>query len=90
MGNLLYAFFNNTKLMNQKIKNIGLLAILPLVMVALSGNLIDQADAAKAEGSPGHVSPKSYGSSTDDIVCGGTLCSTPEGEADPINVGTAS
>ena len=76
--------------MNQKLKNIGLLAILPLVMVALSGNLIDQADAYKAEGSPGQVSPKSYGSATDDIVCGASLCSTPEGESDPINVGSAS
>ena len=75
--------------MNQKIKNLGLLAILPLVMVALSANLIE-ADAQKAEGSPGHVSPKSYGSATDDIVCGGMLCSTPEGQPDPINVGRAS
>ena len=76
--------------MNQKMKNIGLLAILPLAMVVISGDLIDQAFAQKAEGSPGHISPKSYGSSTDDIVCGGALCSTPEGESDPINVGTAS
>lgn len=76
--------------MNQKIKNIGLLAILPLVMVALSANLIDQADAQKSEGSPGHVSPKSYGSATDDIVCGGTLCATPKGQSDPINIGSPS
>ena len=76
--------------MNQKLRNIGLLAILPLAMVVLSGDLIDSADAQKAQGSPGHVSPKSYGSATDDIVCGGALCSTPEGESDPINVGTAS
>ena len=76
--------------MNKTIKNLGLLAILPLVMVALSADLIDQADAQKAEGSPGHVSPKSYGSATADIVCGGTLCSTPQGEPDPINVGRAS
>jgi len=76
--------------MNQKVKNLGLLAILPLVMVALSANLIDEADAQKAEGSPGHVSPKSYGSSTDDIVCGGALCSTPQGETDPVNIGRAS
>ena len=76
--------------MNQKLKNFGLLAILPLVMVALSANLVDEADATKSEGSPGHISPKSYGSSTDDIVCGGMLCSTPEGEADPINIGRAS
>jgi len=76
--------------MNQKIKNLGLLAILPLVMVAFSADLIDEADAQKAEGSPGNQSPKSYGSATDDIVCGGVLCSTPEGSPDPINVGRAS
>ena len=76
--------------MNQKVKNLGLLAILPLVMVALSANLIDEADAQKSEGSPGHVSPKSYGSATENIVCGDKLCSTPEGESDPINVGRAS
>jgi len=76
--------------MNQTIKNLGLLAILPLVMVALTADLIDEADAQKAEGSPGQVSPKSYGSATADLVCGGVLCSTPQGEPDPINVGRAS
>jgi len=76
--------------MNQTIKNLGLLAILPLVMVALTADLIDEADAQKAEGSPGQVSPKSYGSATADLVCGGVLCSTPQGEPDPINVGKAS
>ncbi len=75
--------------MNKTIKNLGLLAILPLVMVALNADPIE-ADAQKSEGSPGHVSPKSYGSATNDIVCGGTLCSTPEGQPDPINVGEAS
>jgi len=44
----------------------------------------------KAEGSPGYMAPKSYGSATADIVCGDRLCSTPEGESDPINVGRAS
>jgi len=76
--------------MNQKIKYIGLLAILPLAMVALSPDLIGEADAAKAEGSPGSQSPKSYGSATDDIVCGASLCSTPEGSEDPVNVGRAN
>ncbi len=76
--------------MKQITKYIGLFAILPLALVALAPELIDEADAQKAEGSPGHVSPKSYGSATDDIVCGGVLCSTPQGEPDPINVGRAS
>jgi hypothetical protein len=76
--------------MNQKTKYLGLLAILPLAMIALSPDLIEDATAQKAEGSPGNQSPKSYGSATDDIVCGGVLCSTPEGSPDPINVGRAS
>ncbi len=75
--------------MNQKIKYIGLFAILPLAMIALSPDFIGEADAQKAEGSPGAQSPKSYGSATDDIVCGASLCSTPEGSEDPVNVGRA-
>jgi len=73
--------------MNQKMKYIGLLAILPLVMVALSPELVDDAFAQKAEGSPSQISPKSYGSATSDVVCGASLCSTPEGSADPVNEG---
>ena len=76
--------------MNQKIKYIGLLAILPLAMVALAPELVFDAYAQPAEGSPGQQSPKSYGSATDDIVCGGSLCSTPEGSEDPVNVGRAN
>jgi len=64
--------------MNQITKYIGILALLPLVLVALTPELIGQADAER--GPP----PKSYGSATDDIVCGG-----PEGSPDPINVGRA-
>ncbi len=75
--------------MKQITKYIGLLAILPLVMVALAPELIDDAFAQNAEGSPGQVSPKSYGSTTEDIVCGASLCSTPEGSPDPINEGKA-
>ncbi len=75
--------------MKQSLRYIGLLAILPLVMVALSPDFISEADAQKAEGSPGQQSPKSYGSATSDVVCGASLCSTPEGSADPINEGKA-
>ncbi len=46
--------------MNQKMKYIGLFAILPLVMVALAPELVDDAFAQKSEGSPGQISPKSY------------------------------
>jgi len=66
-----------------------MLAILPLALVALTPDLVGEADALKAEGSPGSQSPKSYGSATDDIVCGDKLCSTAEGSQDPANVGRA-
>ena len=75
--------------MNQKMKYIGLFAILPLAMVALAPELVDDAFAQKAEGSPGQTSPKSYGSATNDVVCGASLCSTSEGSADPVNEGRA-
>ena len=75
--------------MKQITKYIGLFAILPLAMVALAPELVDDAFAQKSEGSPGQISPKSYGSATEDIVCGASLCSTPVGSADPVNVGRA-
>jgi len=75
--------------MNQKMKYIGLFAILPLAMIALAPELVDDAFAEKAEGSPSNQSPKSYGSATNDVVCGDRLCSTPEGSPDPVNEGKA-
>jgi len=75
--------------MNKILRNAGLLAILSLGMVALAPELIGDVYGQEAEGSPGQQSPKSYGSATDDIVCGASLCSTPEGSEDPINVGKA-
>ena len=75
--------------MNKKLRSIGLLAILSLGMVALAPELIGDVYGQEAEGSPGSQSPKSYGSATDDIVCGASLCSTPEGSPDPVNVGRA-
>ncbi len=75
--------------MKQITKYIGLLAILPLALVALAPELVDDAFAQKAEGSPGTISPNSYGSATDDIVCGASLCSTAEGSQDPANIGRA-
>ena len=74
--------------MNQKMKYIGLFAILPLVMVALAPELVNDAFAQKAEGTT-QRSPGSYGSATADIVCGASLCSTSEGSPDPVNVGRA-
>jgi len=75
--------------MNKILRNAGLLAILSLGMVALAPELIGDVYGQEAEGSPGQQSPKSYGSATNDIVCGASLCSTPEGSVDPVNVGKA-
>jgi len=75
--------------MNQKTKYIGLLAILPLAMVALAPELVSDVYAQEAEGNTAKQSPKSYGSANADVVCGASLCSTPEGEKDPVNVGRA-
>jgi len=60
---------------------VAIMAIFALATV--SGN-IGEADAAKAEGSPANQSPKSYGSATDDIVCGDRLCASGE-NPDPAN-----
>lgn len=61
--------------MNKKLREASLLVILPLVLTAFSLGFMVEADAQKAEGSPGTQSPKSYGSANDDIVCGDKLCS---------------
>ncbi len=76
--------------MKQITKYIGMVAILSIFALATVSGHIGEAAAEKAKGSPGQVSPKSYGSATDDIVCGASLCSTPEGSPDPVNVGKAS
>ncbi len=75
--------------MKQSLRYIGLLAILPLVMVALSPELVDDAFAQKGEGSPGTQSPKSYGSANDKIVCGDRLCSETEGSSESRSIGKA-
>ena len=74
--------------MKQTTKYIGMVAIMAIFALAtISGN-IGEADAKKAEGSPGSQSPKSYGSATDDIVCGDKLCASGE-NPDPVNEGKA-
>jgi len=54
-----------------------LLATVPLFIGILIGMSVqtNEAEAIPAEGSPGTVSPKSYGSATAGIVCGDKLCS---------------
>ena len=59
--------------MNQKIKYIGLLALLPLLTIPLT---IDYAvaDTARAQGHPGG-DVRAFGDNTKHIVCGDKLCS---------------
>lgn len=75
--------------MKQSLRYFGLLAVLTLAVAAISPDLIEDASAEKAKGSPGSVAPKSYGSATNNQVCGDRLCSTPEGSTDPANIGRA-
>jgi hypothetical protein len=67
MGNIIN---NVCCFMKQKSTFMGLIVILSLTM-ALTPTLIDDASALKSAGNP----LLKYGSATDDIVCGGILCS---------------
>ena len=81
--------FSSILIMKQITKYIGLVAIVAIFAIATVSGSIGEADAKKAEGSAGSQSGKSYGSATDDIVCGDKLCSSGEGP-DPVNEGKAS
>ncbi len=70
--------------MKQTTKYIGMVAIMAIFALATVSGNIGEADAAKAEGNPANQSPKSYGSATDDIVCGDKLCASGE-NSDPAN-----
>ncbi len=72
--------------MNKIIKYAGLLAILSVFVVAAAPDYIGQADAEKAKGSPGAISPKSYGAATQSIVCGGALCGDSAADITPVTV----
>ena len=73
--------------MKSSIKHASIIAILPLLVIAIALGNIDDANAIKAKGSPGHLSPKNYGSATSGIVCGDKLCSEIESaKADSINL----
>ncbi len=71
--------------MNKTLKYAGLLAVLSVFVVAAAPDYIGQADAEKAKGSPGTIPPKSYGKATEDVVCGGVLCSESQGNSLPIS-----
>ncbi len=49
--------------MNQKMKYLGLLTIIPLFTIAISSDFIDEAEAKK-----------SYGTENKDLVCGSGSC----------------
>jgi len=63
--------------MNTKLRQIGFLAILPLLTVALSTDYIIGADALKSQGdnAPSRLAVNSYGSANSNVVCGDRLCS---------------
>jgi len=71
--------------MNQKIKNVGLLAILPIFMIALAPDYIGEADAATqySKGTPN----QSFGSAGSP-VCGGALCGESTGNIQPTQLQT--
>jgi len=71
--------------MNQKIKNVGLLAILPIFMIAFAPDYIGEADAATqfSKGTPN----QSFGS-VDSPVCGGALCGESTGNIQPTQIRT--
>ncbi len=64
--------------MNKINEYAGILAIFSLFVIVLFSGFIDDVDAIKAKGSHGYLSPKSYGSATNNIVCGDKLCSEIE------------
>ena len=61
--------------MNKTLKYFGILAILPLLTVALTIDYSTEAEGTKAVGPK---AGKSYGSSTASKVCGDRLCSESE------------
>ena len=69
--------------MNKTIKNVGLLAILPIFMIALAPDYIGEADAATqySKGTPN----QSFGSAGSP-VCGGALCGESTTNSEPIQV----
>ena len=70
--------------MRKIVTYLGLLAVLPMLTVAISDNYPTDADGTKSQGenAPGRVGAKSYGSANQNIVCGDRLCSeVPGGKA---------
>ena len=61
--------------MNKQIRNLSLFALMSMTLLVANPFLVEDASAYKSQGSPGMLSPKSYGSATSDIVCGAMLCS---------------
>ena len=62
--------------MNNTLRYIAILAIVPLFTVGISTMYFVDVDAAKSQGStaPGRVGANSYGSANNNIVCGDVLC----------------
>jgi len=56
--------------MNKINEYVSIMAIFSFFVVVLIVGFIDDVDAIKAKGSHGYLSPKSYGSATNNLVCG--------------------
>ncbi|MFB5597642.1 MAG: hypothetical protein ACE5RJ_01310, partial [Nitrosopumilaceae archaeon] len=86
--------------MNKTLKYLGLLAILPLLTVAITTDYTPEAEALKSKGkdTPGRGGADSYGAATKGIVCGDKLCSEIPGgyaawkeqQAKSSRIGTAT
>ena len=70
--------------MRKIITFLGILAVLPMLTVAIMDNYPTEVEGTKSAGedAPGRIGTKSYGSANNGIVCGDRLCSeVPGGQA---------
>ena len=70
--------------MRKIVTYLGLLAVLPMLTVAIMDNYPTEVEGTKSAGedAPGRIGAKSYGSANNGIVCGDRLCSeVPGGQA---------
>jgi len=70
--------------MRKIVTYLGLLAVLPMLTVAIMDNYPTEVEGTKSAGenAPGRIGTKSYGSANNGVVCGDRLCSeVPGGQA---------
>jgi hypothetical protein len=59
-------------------KHAGLLAMIPLLVAFIAPQFVQMAEAKPADGSPGYLKPRAYGTGTSSVVCGDKLCNESE------------